>query len=255
MDKKAFMNHIGNEELKVASNVYDKLMLAERTQCEIYTSEFCTPNLWSKIQNLSGIPFTSIGTFGGFLESERRIIGFNVYDESNYPIKVLKIVNKSKFISLEHKDYLGAIMSLGIKRTKIGDLVVKDNFCFVAAVNDIADYILLNLHSIGKCPCDIDIINKETELPKVEFQSITVLSTSYRLDCIVSALCNLSRNKSEQYINSGKVLLDYVEVTEKNKEVVKGNTITIRGFGKYKVAEEIGKTNSGRLRIEIKKYI
>lgn len=255
MNKKDFINYIGEEDIGVVSGIYDKFVLAEKVSSEVFTNEFCTPNVWSKVENFAGQYDIKTVSFGGFEEAERRIIGFNPKDKSNYPIKILKIINKSKFNKLLHKDYLGALMSLGVKRNKLGDLVIKEDQCFVSVYKDIVDYIYCNLQVIGRCPCEIIEINDLSEVPTPDFEEKVIITSSYRLDCVVGALCNISRSKSEQYIKSGKVLLDYVETYEKDKVIILNNTLTIRGFGKYKICNVIGKTSSDRIKLHIKKYI
>ncbi len=254
MNKEEFLEYLGEKDTSAIA-AYKKLSLAKQCSYEIFTNEFYTPNIWSKIKKMSSKFSINVETWGGFEEAERRIIGFNLEDKSHYPISIIEIVNKSKFILLEHKDYLGAIMSLGIKRNKLGDLVVNENRCFAAVFQDIADYICMNLSSIGKCPCEVVVVNDFYSLPAAKFEKLVTIVSSVRLDCVIAGLCNLSRSKAEQVIKSGKVLLDYSEALEKNKEVSFGNVITIRGYGKYKVGEILGNTAKGRIKIEIKKYI
>jgi RNA-binding protein YlmH len=147
-------------------------------------------------------------------------------------------------------------MSLGIKREKFGDLVLDNQSCFGALCEDILDYVLLNLNQVGKCPCTVEVIEElETENIKTASENFVLTSTSLRLDSIVSSICNLSRSKAVDIIHNGKVLLDYVEVKEKDKLVNINEALTIRGYGKYKIIEEIGSTQRGRLRLLVKKYV
>ncbi|WP_032121708.1 RNA-binding protein [Clostridium amazonitimonense] len=255
MNKNDFIKFLGDDDIGAISNIYDKIILADRRLTVVYTNEFLTPNLWKKVKEYCYKINMPCCTFGGFEDAERRIIRFNNNYESNYPIEIIRITNKSKFNELLHKDYLGSLMSLGIKRSKLGDLVLKDNQCYVPVMEDIVDYILINLKNIGRCPCEIDKISKEEDIPEYSFDKNVYLASSNRLDVIISSITNLSRNKSEQYIRSGKVFLDYIECYEKSEEIKSGDTITIRGHGKYKIGEIVGTTGSGRLKIEIKKYI
>jgi RNA-binding protein YlmH len=192
---------------------------------------------------------------GIFTDSERRMVVFCNETVEGFPIKLIKITNKSKFTKLEHRDYLGAMMSLGVKREKIGDFVIQGNSCYVAICEDIYEYIINNLTAIGKCPCEIVEELDFCGLPSIEYKDETIIATSQRLDCIVSSLTNLSRSKAILLINGGKVLLNYEEIVEKDKVVQLGSTITIRGFGKYRIVDIAGNSNSGRLKINVKKYI
>ncbi|MBU3208453.1 YlmH/Sll1252 family protein [Clostridium algidicarnis] len=254
MNKKDFLNCMGEEDISLCSNIYDKILLSNKTLNTVYSNEFLTPNIWSKVQKYCNKNGIVSDVSGGFDNAERRIIRFNG-SGSYYSIQIIKITNKSKFCELLHKDYLGALMSLGVKREKFGDLIVEDNKCYLPVTEDILQYIFINLKVIGKSPCTVELLNDNESIPGYNFKVNMHLASSKRIDVIISSITNLSRAKSQQYIKSGKVLIDYVTCYEKSEEVMSANTITIRGYGKYKVGEIIGTTSSGRLKIEIKKYI
>ena len=194
-------------------------------------------------------------TNGIFEEAERRMISFNNNYNINYPIEVLKIKNKSNFSNLQHKDYLGAILSLGIERNKIGDLIVKGNAAYVPVIEDISEYILNNLSLIGKSPVEIDVLHNIEGLPSMDFEEITINISSLRLDSVVAKITNLSRSKSIDLLDNNKVLINYVKSKDKSQEIIKGDRLTIRGSVKYIVGDIIGETKSGKKRVIIKKYI
>lgn len=243
------------EEEAVILKLYNKLNIAEKTGKPIYTNEFYTPGIWSKLMKFAGNLQLKIRSYGAFDEAERRIICFNCEDEYMMPVKLLSLLNKSKFHNLQHKDYLGALMSLGIKREKIGDLIVQDSNCYCAVCEDIVEYLKSNLNYIAQCPCEVTEITDYSNLPVYNFQENQVISTSLRADCIVSSICGLSRSKSVDLLKSGKVLIDYIEVKEKDFELTLPTTITIRGKGKYKLLDVLGNSSSGRLKIQLKKFV
>lgn len=258
MDKKNFLAFINYDDKNLLSNIYDKIILAEKINKPVFTNEFLPPNVWKVIANLKNEFNIGIQTYGIFEEAERRMISFSSEDISKYlyPVKFIKISNKSRFESLGHRDYLGAIMGLGIKREKFGDLVLYKDSCYGALCEDILDYVLLNLNQVGKCPCTVEVIEElETENIKTDSENFVLTSTSLRLDSIVSSVCNLSRSKAVDILQNGKVLLDYVEVKEKDTLVNINEVLTIRGYGKFKITEEIGSTQRGRLRLLVKKYL
>lgn len=196
-----------------------------------------------------------IVTNGLFEEAERRVIAFNNKYNIDYPIEALQIRNKSNFSNLRHKDYLGAILSLGIDRNKIGDVVVKDDRAYVPVMEDISSYILNNLASIGKSPVEISILYDLVDLPSIDFDEISINVQSLRLDSVVAKLANISRSKAIELLDSSKVLVNYVKSKDKSQELLKGTRLTIRGNGKYIVGDIIGETRSGKQRIIVKKYV
>lgn len=256
MDKKTFASLMNMEDKNFTSNLYDKIILFQKTAKTVIVNEFLTPNIWKMLEKNQNQLEICVKNFGLFEEAERKMIALSQEEFVQFPIKVVQIKNKSKFSDLEHKDYLGALMSLGIKREKIGDLVINGDVCYFPICDEISDYVLNNLATVGNNPCSVEIIKDNFQIiPSSKFTEISLISTSLRIDCIVSAICNISRNKAIDFISHGKVLLDYLEVKEKDKVVNLGDMITIRNFGKFKIIETIGNTQKGRVKLLIKKYI
>jgi RNA-binding protein YlmH len=255
MNKEEFLKILVDIDKATASKIYDKMILAQKTGKVMYTTEFYPPNIWGKLSKASASMETKFFTYGVFEDAERRILVFSQEEPVYYPVKLIEIKNKSKFSALEHKDYLGALMSLGVKREKMGDLLIDGDRCYGAVYEEVYEYIKDNLDLIGKSPCVIREIIDEVEIPKVKFEDKVVISTSYRLDSIVGSLCGLSRSKAVEIIGSGKVLVNYTPSLEKDFAVHVDDVLTIRGFGKYRIRETIGNSGSGRLKIIVKKYI
>lgn len=256
MDKKSFLNSIDFEDKNLVSNLYDKISLAEKTGNVIFSNEFLIPNFWRSILKLENNFGIGMHTFGIFQDSERRVIAFSRDIVEKYPISLVKITNKSKFNELKHKDYLGAIMSLGIVREKYGDMITRGNSIYVPVIVDICDFLVKNLCFVGKCPCSVEKIEDYAELDLTpDSQEFVIQTSSLRLDCIIASICNISRSKAVDMIDGGKVLLNYEEFKIRDKNVQLQDTITIRGYGKYVVGKEVGTTQKGRLKLLMKKYI
>ena len=256
MNKNNFLSLMNMEDKNSLSNIYEKIVFFQKTGKTVFINEFLTPNVWSLlISNEKQLEIT-VQTFGLFEEAERRMVAFSEEQEFSYPIKVVCIKNKSKFSNLKHKDYLGAVMSLGIKREKIGDIVLHENLCFFPVCEEISGYILNNLKTVGNSPCSVEVINDSFNLDiSPNYTEISVITTSLRIDCVVSSICNISRNKAIELIAQGKVQINYLEIKEKDKVISFNDRITIRGFGKFNVKEEIGSTQKGRIKLLVKKYI
>lgn len=191
---------------------------------------------------------------GAFEECDRRILAFNNIYSTPFPYRIIKINNKSKFSNLSHKDYLGSIMALGIEREKLGDLRVIDDFAIVPIYEEVADYILYELRSVGRAPVSTEEVD-EDNLPKSNFLEGVIIVPSLRLDNVVAKLANISRGKAVDIIDSGKVLIDYSKSIDKSKEIKDGQRITISGVGKFIIGEIVGNTKSGRYKVKMNKFI
>jgi len=255
MDKKSFINYINYEDKTIISSIYDKVILSEKCGKTIFTNDFLPPVLWNSLLKLKQEFDIEIEAFGVFEDAERRMLAFTSSAIEQYPIDILKITNKSQFSTLKHKDYLGAVMALGIKREKLGDFILNENHCYVPVCSEISDYILFNLQTVGKNPCEVTVISDlSMEMPSVNLEDMTIISSSLRVDCIVSELCNLSRNSATEIIKQGKVQINYEPIYEKDYMLKDNSVLTVRGYGKFKFCSQISETSKGRLKIKIQKY-
>lgn len=171
-----------------------------------------------------------------------------------FPVKFFKIIKKSKFISLEHKHYLGTILSLGIKREVLGDLLVKEDICYGIIIENMFEFLKENLTKIKTSPVEVIEI-EESEVPKTEFRDINITISSLRLDSIVAELSNLSRTSAVSYIDLGNVLVNYELEREKSCKINVGDIIIIRKVGKFIVYEEKGLSKKDKFKLLIKKFV
>lgn len=262
MIKEGFLKLFSKDLEYEVSKIYNLLETSKEYSTILCTDEFYTPNIWKKISNQ--IDDIHIFTNGIFSESDRRQILFipKVYISSiekenieNFKSKLIKIEVNSKFKKYGHKDFLGSIMSLNIKRELIGDIIIEENIAYVPVSEKILKVVLLELKEIGKAECNIEVIDNYNYLPKYKYDEKIITVPSKRIDSVISSIINISRNKAVEAIESGKIIVDYSEEKNKSKILEKGMTITIKGYGKYKLFEEIGYSKKGKEKLIIKKYV
>ncbi len=251
---KEVINSLFGDDKAEVLNLYEKYGLCKQKNITLFGNNFYTPDVWKWFEKTFGEGSIEVDSYGIFEECERRMICFNNKYKEHFPIKCIMITNTSKFTTLKHKDYLGSILSLGIQRNKIGDLIVHGNSCYAAVHSEIADFILYSLEKVGNISCKVKIIENEKDFPKVDLKEETVLVSSLRLDSLVCKLCNITRSKAAALIEQGLVLADYNMIRDKSYEVKKDERITIRKKGKFIVGDTIGNSKSGKLKLLIKKY-
>lgn len=256
MEKKEFIKFFNSDKDEFIGLIYDKIQFSLRTNKNSSVNEFLAPNLWRKLDCLKNKLGINIAYWSPFEHSEKKFpIFYTEYIYDDFPIDILVLKNKSKFSNLEHRDYLGTLMSLGIKREKLGDLIIMDNLCYVPIINDITMYVMSNLDMVKNSPCEVESYNySEIEFPKVQFKKLNLITTTMRLDAVVSSITHESRNSSVSLIEKGKVLLDYEDVREKNKLVKENQIITIRGYGKYKIEGTTGVTGRDRIKYTVLQF-
>lgn len=261
MDKLRLTNHIRDIELKNKMfKVIDKANSSEKNYDVRYT-EFLNPyeirNAVAILNSNSNIKYT---VDGGYDQAERSMIYiypfYMEYEDIENGLRFIKIEGNFKFKSISHKDYLGALMNLGIKREKVGDIIIHENFCQVVVSNDICDFIIINLDKVSRNNVTVKEISKEDIIynsPNYKEVSFTV--SSDRLDCVISGLYNISRQDSAKYINGEKVHVNYEKITSVSKVVRADTLISVRGKGRVIVSEIGDLTKKGKIKIKAKLII
>ncbi|WP_064611378.1 YlmH/Sll1252 family protein [Streptobacillus moniliformis] len=243
LNKEEFLKNLGNNE--IAIKIFNSLSIALEYQIGVCSDIFITPNIYKKLNNKYGNIYTYMEGY------DRKQICFTPYiPEFDYSVIEIKINNR--FITYIHKDFLGAIMGLNIKREMIGDIFVEDNIAYVLISNKVLDFVMNNLKSIGKNDAIIQISKKSNF--SYTFQDIKINICSNRLDNFISAITNLSRNKANQLIESGLVQIDYEICKEKDRKIYQNDILSIRKYGKYLISEELEDSKKGKKRWIIKKY-
>lgn len=207
--------------------------------------------------------------FGGYDDAERKkcyllpeFIGEiqNIGDicEYGYSLEVDAVLVKgSGFEKLSHRAIMGSVLGLGVQRDVIGDIVlINDNEAVFFCDSQLTDFFEDNLERIGRdkvklCRIGLD----KLELPSKSFLQISDTVASARLDCIVSALCSLSRERAKEKIEGSLVELNFELEERPDKEVAVPAIISVRGVGKFQVVSVSDKTKKGRYRLLAKKYL
>lgn len=265
-DKEQILKRVAKIDDKLfVSKILDKAAKAEKLKKVVF-SDFLDPYQKNTLEKAfsSGIDI-NFSFYGGFDGAEREIIIFrpsfisDEFEEDEFaegnPFKLVYIILHSRE-NLTHRDFLGAIMGLGIKREKIGDILVKEDCCELIAISEIAHYIKYNLEKVGNVKTSIEI-KEVDDIQAIEPKVKEIRSTvaSLRLDSISSVGFGISRSKIADYIKSEKVALNWETTDSLAKQVKEGDTISIRGKGRVVLEKIGGLTKKGRISIELNKLI
>ena len=193
--------------------------------------------------------------FGGYDDAERKMVAFLPdYATEDFPISVLNI--KTPNISkLSHRDFLGSILGLGIKREKFGDIIINDDSCNIIMHSDIARFAADNLLRVGREGVSTSVNSLDSlVLPEKEFSPITGTVSSPRLDAIVALFIKSGRNSATEYISAGRVFIDGICVMKNDMHLSGNEKISVRGKGKG-IIEFGGQSKKGRIFVTINKYV
>ena len=237
----------------------DLLRLCDKYSCARF-SDFLDGGELAVIEDEFGVPYGyNVMKFGGYADSERKIIGvFPEWEEPQecvFPIKVLKI-ESGIGRELNHRDYLGTFMSLGIDRSKTGDIIADGKVAYAYVCEDIAEYIKTNVRKIGNQGVKITILDiAEIEVPEPKLLKMSEVCASMRLDAVAGAAAGVSRSIAANLIRGGKVSVNHRPCEDVSKTVKEGDLLSIRGYGRFIASRVTGETRSGRIHIELLKYI
>jgi len=192
--------------------------------------------------------------FGGTQGAERkRALLFPEYmtpGEEDFQISLFEVHYPQKFVTLEHRQVLGTLMSLGLKRGKFGDILLSDNRIQFIAAREVRDYIANNVESIGRA--GVKLVEKSLEdtiLTSEKWEESELTVSSLRLDTVISAVHNISRQKSQNFIQHGLVKVNWGVVENPSFICDREDMISIRGYGRMKILEIDGKTKKDKWRI------
>ncbi len=165
-------------------------------------------------------------------------------------------IRGSGFRTLNHRDYLGSILALGLERSALGDVVVIDEYSAVLFCDDtIAEYLMTALERVGSDKVRVTRDDSSEPLPARATRPISDTIASPRLDCVVAALTNLSREKAQTMIRVGEVEQNFISVSRIDAEVHEGDMLSLRGYGRFRIKSFDGVTKRGRLRLLAEQYI
>lgn len=260
------------ELLKMAQNGEERLLLShlldKQRQAEQYMQPVGTYFLDLHQQGLcrramQAAQVTRYALLGGFEGAERRCALFlpdymedaGMVQEEDLPFVALKLRNTSQR-ELTHRDYLGSLMGLGIRREMVGDILVNEQGACLLLMKEIAPFVVQNLVKVGTSTVEGALIPLcELEVPEVKVKVLRDTVPSLRLDAVLTVAFSISRGDAAEYVRRGLVQVDGSEMLKPDRPVEQGARIAVRGKGKAILAEVGGLSKKGRIMIEVHKLI
>ena len=194
--------------------------------------------------------------FGGYENADRCVASFSNDEVYSYPIVCIKIEPLQQKFSdkLTHRDFLGALMNLGIEREMLGDIKILNNEGYLFCLDKISQYIVDNLSSIKhtsvKCKIIDDIPELFNQLPDKE----EYIVSSLRIDTIVSAVFKMSRNSASQLINQEKIFINSKTVYKDSVQLKEGDVVSVRSYGKFIYSQTVNETRKHKMVVAIRLY-
>ncbi len=218
------------------------------TKGEVVATNFLDPSelveINSILSHVDNVPF------GGYDNAERKVVIIGADEDFDDFSKFISVVRATSNATLSHRNVLGSVLGLGLKREMIGDILINDNFCDIIVVKTVAEFLLNNLKSVGREKVNVTEVATTDIVPPIEnSKEITASVNSMRVDAIVSAGFGLPREKSAALVKGEMVKINFVVVKNASKAVNVGDVISVRGNGRIEVCSIGGNTKSGRTKV------
>jgi RNA-binding protein YlmH len=220
---------------------------------------FLDPRQQFIVESLARNSMLLVGSNGAFVKAERlRMLIYPDYyvpETDDYQIAMFNVKYASKFLKLGHKDILGAMMSLGIDRSKFGDIRIGDDEVQFTVATELKDYMTANFVSIGKAKVTVEESKRSEEWIAATDSWIEEMHivSSLRLDTVIAALATISRQKATSLIHGDKVKVNWVVRNQPAFELQESDMLSVRGSGRFKLMAIEGRTRKDKIRLIVGK--
>ncbi len=253
IDKDKFASATDSRHEIMLRHIFDMALLCEKRYESVY-GDFLSENTISMLLSRKHLLPLEPVLFGGYSDAQRQMVAFiSEYDEADFPVSAVKITSP-RISSLSHRDFLGSILGLGIKREKCGDIIILEDECYVILHRDIASFVATNLEKVGREGVrSIECSISDIRLPEKSFEPIKGTVASLRLDSVVSLFSGKGRSRATELISAGYVFVNGISAIKNDMHLNDGDVISVRGCGKA-ILETGGKSKKDRLFITLNKY-
>ena len=250
----------GVENREEIARIIDKAEQALKTW-EVALTDFLSPPVLAEVQKIfARLTEVHYSAWGGYPQAERQRVGISreevPIDPSQIEVIALDIAGNFLFDSANHRDFLGAILGVGIVREKVGDIIVLgERGAQVIVVPEMAEFLETSLVQVRSVPVKTQRIDlSELKVRPPQKKELTTVEASTRLDAIASAGFGMSRSKMADAIASGDVRVNWKDVTQASYAVKPGDLISVRGKGRLEV-NDVDVTKKQRYRVQLTRYL
>lgn len=207
----------------------------------------------------ASFPGIDVSCFGGYGHAERVIASFCPSGAElvrQYPIRCLKIEPRAVKFSetLSHRDYLGAILNLGVDRSVTGDILIQEHSAWIFCHQRIAGFLLENLSRIRHTAVKVSEVEEPQDIPEPHLVPVSGTCSSVRLDALIALAFQASRSSMTPLIGGGQVFVNGKLITSNGYEPKEGDIISVRGKGRFLFKGAAGQTKKGRISVRLLRY-
>ena len=220
-------------------------------------TEFLDPRQRFITESIVGNSDLVLMAEGGFPDAERqRMLIYPDYytpSKEEFQISIYEVNYPQKFVTIKHSQLLGSLMSVGIERSRFGDIQLTEEAVQFAVAEEVSEYIHVNFTQVGKVKVAVTpVLNEEEDIVvEEEWTEEMHIVSSLRLDTVVAALTNSSRAKASSLIKGEKVKVNWAMIDKQDFEVEEYDVLSIRGSGRFRIMSIEGRTKKDKIRVII----
>lgn len=251
------MNLAGSDDI-FAARLMDLVALSKKSNSPRFSMFLDERQVYLAERKLANVAPGCVSFFGGYPEASRKICcvhpDFLAAEQIEFPIAALTAHYRSTD-SLSHRDFLGSLMALGIKREILGDILVGKGMALIYVFGRQLPYLMENIRKIGRVGVRLTEGADPSFVYTPAFEEISGTVASMRLDSMIALAVGTSREKAVKLIKEGLVAVNYEQVDSVKQLLKVGDIFSVRGYGKYILQENVRKTKKERLYLTVKKYL
>jgi len=243
----------------LAGKLLDVAEVAQRNR-KYKSSEFLDPYGYTIAETIlahyDSLKLIGSGGYNGAERVKAIFINEEFRGTPDPDLKALAVKWDERYYDLTHRDVLGALMGLGIKREVVGDIIMCGNGCQIIIDASLETFITGNFKEIGAAPITLSSLSLSDILPREEkVKEIKTTVASLRLDVVAAAGFGTSRSKMSDEIGLGKLKVNWQDAKNSAQGIKAGDIISMRGRGRVEVAEVLGQTKKGRMSMLLKRFM
>ncbi|MBF7083180.1 photosystem II S4 domain protein [Desulfallas sp. Bu1-1] len=247
------------EDREILARVLDLAEMVQKTHRPQATGFYDPYRCGLVARIVESVPGLAAMVDGGYPAAERsRVLIYPDYLQHagvDTGLAFIEIRGNFRFHPATHRDYLGALLGLGLRRDKLGDILVGENGAQVIVAREVAGYIVGGLGAVGRVSVTVrEIAREELAPPEQVYREIRATVQSMRLDAVAAHGFGLSRSKMAGEIAAGKIFLNWRPRLDPSAAVKTGDMISARGRGRVEVVETGGQTKKGRITVVLRRY-
>ena len=269
MNRNDILSKITNDEDRfLVAKLLDKIEFVAKRNSVEYTDflDIRQSKMLEKV--MKELKLNNYLLYGGYSEAERNVLVIfpakleDVFKQGQFDynsiVEVIRIKLPNELKGMySHRDYLGAVIKIGMKREKVGDIITNNNGADLIVLEESTKYILEGLKGLTRfSKSEFEEVKiEELNIAEPKIQRLEIIVPSMRIDSIVSEAIRISRSKASDMIKEERVFINNELITKGAKEAKEGDKVTVRGKGRFKVGNVINTTKKGNLVLEIEKSI